>query len=230
MYTNFAVRLPFFNYTLRSQSHHPSSSKNICRELSKLQLYRHAKPTFTTQAPITNRNTKTTKIAPFKLFAADKDTKISDKTAVEFLFLGTGAANPTPRRSCSGLLLRMANHSILFDCGEGVLYNVQRLREDLSDLNTIILTHNHGDHLFGLPTFLNYYWDKYPNNKLQIIGSAPVADWIYHSFEMCELSKYYSNFKVIELSYPIERQISPMPFPVTCSIPFDGQNSWCMYD
>lgn len=174
--------------------------------------------------------TNSTPHTEFRLYGNTSKKNVSDPTAVEFLFLGTGAANPTPRRSCSGLLLRIADEAILFDCGEGIAYNAQKLRENLSDLKTIILTHNHGDHLFGLPTFLRYFWDKYPNNKLKIIGTAPVAEWIYHSFEICELSKYYPNFSVEELSYPIQNLTPPLPFPVNSLVPDSGQNTWLWYD
>lgn len=64
--------------------------------------------------------------------------------------LGTGSGMPTEGRSHSALWLRIAEHNVLIDCGEGT---AQKLLEyDLTGdlLDTIVISHFHPDHSAGI--------------------------------------------------------------------------------
>jgi ribonuclease Z len=71
---------------------------------------------------------------------------------VEITFLGTSSGVPTRSRNVSSIALRLPQRAEmwLFDCGEGTQH--QFLRSDLktSQLRRIFITHQHGDHIFGL--------------------------------------------------------------------------------
>lgn len=73
---------------------------------------------------------------------------------VEVLLLGTGATRPLPHRALAAMWLQVGGRGVLFDCGEGTQVSAQRYGASLYKLDTLLLTHYHGDHLFGLPGLL----------------------------------------------------------------------------
>lgn len=73
---------------------------------------------------------------------------------VQVTLLGTGATKPLPDRALAALWLQVNGRGILFDCGEGTQVSAQRFGASLYKLDTLLLTHYHGDHLFGLPGLL----------------------------------------------------------------------------
>ena len=73
---------------------------------------------------------------------------------VEVLLLGTGATKPLPHRALAAMWLQVGGRGLLFDCGEGTQVSAQRYGASLYKLDNLLLTHYHGDHLFGLPGLL----------------------------------------------------------------------------
>lgn len=73
---------------------------------------------------------------------------------VQAILLGSGATRPLPDRALAALWLQTAGRGLLFDCGEGTQVSAQRYGASLYKLDTLLLTHYHGDHLFGLPGLL----------------------------------------------------------------------------
>ncbi len=72
-------------------------------------------------------------------------------------FLGTSAGKPTTERNVSALALSLEqeNHWYLFDCGEGTQRQIMKSGLSLGKLETIFITHLHGDHYYGLPGLLS---------------------------------------------------------------------------
>jgi phosphoribosyl 1,2-cyclic phosphate phosphodiesterase len=83
---------------------------------------------------------------------------------MEFIFLGTGTSNGVPVISCgcatcasadprdkrtrSSLLVRQGSLTVLIDASTDLRF--QFLREDIRDIDAVLLTHNHADHIYGL--------------------------------------------------------------------------------
>ena len=72
----------------------------------------------------------------------------------EVTILGSNGAVPTPERHASGHLLRTESTDVLIDCGEGTQLQLQAAGHGLGRTDTILITHLHGDHYFGLPGLL----------------------------------------------------------------------------
>ena len=73
---------------------------------------------------------------------------------VELTMLGCGGTQPLPGRALAALWLQVAGSGLLFDCGEGTQAAARRWGCSLYKLDAILLTHYHGDHIFGLPGLL----------------------------------------------------------------------------
>lgn len=65
---------------------------------------------------------------------------------MKLTILGNNGPFPSAGGACSGYLLRSGSTNILIDCGNGTLANLQKVIP-IEDLDAIILTHLHSDHI-----------------------------------------------------------------------------------
>jgi len=75
------------------------------------------------------------------------------------VFLGTSAGTPTKTKNVSSVAVRLETGRVLLvDCGEGTQHQLLRASDScsirLAKLVGVLITHLHGDHLFGLPGLL----------------------------------------------------------------------------
>jgi ribonuclease Z len=83
--------------------------------------------------------------------------------------MGSASAKPVIERFQSAQVLSVRGRSFLIDCGEGVQMQLQRFGVSAMKIDSIFISHIHGDHVFGLfgllstmgmlsrPTPLNIY-------------------------------------------------------------------------
>jgi ribonuclease Z len=76
------------------------------------------------------------------------------KMVLDVALVGTGGMMPLPNRWLSSVLLRYQGRLILFDCGEGTQISLRALGWGLKDIDLILISHVHGDHVTGLPGLL----------------------------------------------------------------------------
>ena len=73
------------------------------------------------------------------------------------LFLGTAGAAPSAHRGAPGHLVRRGGDRILVDCGEGTQRQLLRSGVGLVDVDDVLITHCHADHVLGLPGMLKTF-------------------------------------------------------------------------
>ena len=73
---------------------------------------------------------------------------------LELLFLGTGASVPSRDRATSCIAVRGGSDIILMDCGEGSQRQLMISPFSFMKIRAVLITHLHGDHVFGLPGLL----------------------------------------------------------------------------
>ncbi len=69
--------------------------------------------------------------------------------------LGCGSAKPTLRHQPSAQLLELRGKYYMIDCGEGLQTAMQRRDLSMLKVGHIFISHNHGDHVFGLPGLIS---------------------------------------------------------------------------
>lgn len=69
--------------------------------------------------------------------------------------LGCGSALPTRKHLPSSQVVNLREKLLLIDCGEGAQLAWRTTGLNWQKISHILLTHAHGDHVFGLPGFLS---------------------------------------------------------------------------
>ncbi len=73
---------------------------------------------------------------------------------LDVCLLGTGGMVPLPNRWLTSLWVRYEGKGLLIDCGEGTQITMRELGWSFKDVDHILFTHFHGDHISGLPGLL----------------------------------------------------------------------------
>jgi ribonuclease Z len=97
---------------------------------------------------------------------------------LDICLLGSGGTLPLPSRRLSAALIRVGGTQILIDCGEGTQVAIRERGWGLRNIDTILLTHMHADHVLGLPGLLltMAFAEKGPDEPLTILGPEPLQD------------------------------------------------------
>lgn len=94
---------------------------------------------------------------------------------LELLFLGTGAAVPSREHSTSCIAVRSGSSIILLDCGEGSQRQIMVSPFSFMKIRAILITHMHGDHVFGLPGLLQTMGISGRKDPLTVYGPRGIA-------------------------------------------------------
>jgi ribonuclease Z len=73
----------------------------------------------------------------------------------EVCFLGTGGAVPTQDKDNTSFVLKHKEIQVLVDCPGGVIQKIKRLSLDPCKTTSIVITHIHPDHVYGLPSLVH---------------------------------------------------------------------------
>lgn len=98
------------------------------------------------------------------------------RTSVKIRFLGTGNFSTT--RKCTSFSL---DDRMLFDIGFGTLNSLRENNLDVTDIDTIIVSHFHPDHVGDILYFIIRHWELSKENTdrfLQIIGPVGMKEYI----------------------------------------------------
>lgn len=115
---------------------------------------------------------------------------------MEVQFLGTGAGQPSKQRNVASLALKLLdeiNEIWLFDVGEATQHQILKTNIRLRKVTKIFISHNHGDHIFGLPGLLATRSFQGDVGPLTIYGPPGIEQFVKTALQV-------SRTKV---SYPI---------------------------
>src|SRR4051794_29868116 len=90
---------------------------------------------------------------------------------LDVLFVGTAGSAPTARRGLPATLIRRGGDRLLVDCGEGTQRQLVR-SVGLIELEDILITHFHADHVLGLPGLLKTFSLRGRERPLRVYGPS----------------------------------------------------------
>jgi len=120
--------------------------------------------------------------------------KTTEQKQIKVTFLGTGtsigvpvitcdcpvcqSADPHDKRLRTSVMIEVNGCTFVIDCGPD--FRIQMLRENVNNLDAVIFTHEHRDHIAGLDDIraFNYVLNK----KIDIYGTRQVMDAIQTEF------------------------------------------------
>lgn len=113
---------------------------------------------------------------------------------LELIFLGTSAGRPTKDRNATSIMLNlMAERGTLwmFDCGEGTQQQLLKTHFNLAKLESIFITHLHGDHIFGLPGILTSRSIMQNRKGMTVFGPKGIKGFIEMILEVSDSALTY---------------------------------------
>jgi len=108
---------------------------------------------------------------------------------MEVQFLGTSSGVPTKSRNVSGIALveKAGKRWHLIDCGEGTQHRILSSKLSVNKLETIFVTHVHGDHCYGLPGLIASAGLSGRTNGLTIVAPKGIKEWLESTIQYTQL-------------------------------------------
>ena len=141
--------------------------------------------------------------------------------------MGCGSAKPTTRHQPTSQILNVRGKFFMIDCGEGAQAQMQRMGLSMMNIGHIFISHNHGDHVFGLPGLIGTMDLLGRTAELHIHGPQQVVELL--QFLMIT---YYAEIQYKVLFHPVDvskhelifedRSISVYSIPLQHRIPSVG--------
>ncbi len=109
------------------------------------------------------------------------------QTEVELILLGTGYPRPDPETAGPATAVVVNGKIFVVDTGRNVTNRLWATEYPLKDIQAVLLTHLHSDHISGLPDLFNTSWIFGRYTPLELYGppgTTTVADAILKMFEV----------------------------------------------
>ncbi len=141
--------------------------------------------------------------------------------------LGTGAPASDPHRTTTMLSISDKFGSVLIDCGGDALQRAMMVGIEVGDIKTMILTHEHPDHVGGWPLFLEKIWLHGQTPSFSVYGPAPALEQARKNFAAYDTSNWAGLPDVAWRAVPLDPKshfltIGPLRFsstPTTHAVP-----------
>lgn len=142
--------------------------------------------------------------------------------------LGSGAALPTGRRRCSAQVININGFKLLLDCAEGTQDRIRQHHLKLQSLGTVLISHLHGDHFFGLAPLLSTMHLCGRTEPMTIVAPKGAKEVIETTFALTGNHVGYElNFIEMDFSEGLHRvfegkRCTVDAFPIVHSVPTFG--------
>ncbi len=108
-------------------------------------------------------------------------------------FFGTAGMAPTRERNTAAVLVQIESEGVLFDCGEGTQRQMRIAGISPTKVTHILLSHWHGDHVYGLPGLLQTLAASEYSGTLKVFGPEGTKDTFTRMIKLFGLPR---NLKV----------------------------------
>jgi ribonuclease Z len=118
---------------------------------------------------------------------------------IKLTFFGTSDQIPSANRNHTAILLSYEGENILVDCGEGTQRQFRKAKLNPCRITRILITHWHGDHVFGLPGILSTLALSGYQKTLYIYGPRGTREFFKRLLDVFRFDKSY-RIEVQEVS------------------------------
>ena len=143
-----------------------------------------------------------------------------DFSRIDWRILGCSAAIPAPGQYPSAQSIRVGGTLMLIDCGEGTQIRIREVGLRGATFDVILISHLHGDHVFGLPGLMSSWTLQGRSKPLVVVGPAGLetflrgvnlstqGNWSYSvEFRIAEPGIVYQNDDVVVRSQALKHRI-----------------------
>ncbi len=109
------------------------------------------------------------------------------------ILLGTNSSMPNHGRFTSSQVVIIGRHYIMIDCGEGAQIRLSEYKIKRNKISHILISHLHGDHVYGLFGLLGSYMHYNRTSPLHIYGTIGIRELLHSVFR---LSDSHFSFKI----------------------------------
>ncbi len=137
--------------------------------------------------------------------------------------LGCYAATPRTFTNPTSQVLEIRNRLFLIDCGEGTQVQLRKNKIKFSKINSVFISHLHGDHFFGLVGLISTFSLLNRTTDLHIYGPKGIKEIIclqlklsnswtsyglfFHELESKESEIIFEDEKVIVKTIPLKHRV-----------------------
>ncbi len=114
--------------------------------------------------------------------------------SLKLTILGCHSATPRTFAHPTSQFLEINNRAFLIDCGEGTQVQLRKYKIKFSKIDTIFISHLHGDHFFGLVGLISTFGLLNRTNDLHVYGPKGLKEIIELQLK---LSKSYLQFQLV---------------------------------
>ena len=146
----------------------------------------------------------------------------------ELNILGCGSAKPTTHHQPTSQILNVRGKYFMIDCGEGAQTQMQMMGLSMANIGHIFISHNHGDHVFGLPGLIGTMDLLGRTAELHIHGPQQVGELldflqhiyyaeigyevIFHPIDTRQHQLIFEDRSITVHSIPLEHRIPSVGF------------------
>ena len=130
---------------------------------------------------------------------------------------------PTKERAHTSILFTHNKENILIDCGEGTQRQLRIANIAAPKITRILITHWHGDHVFGLPGLLQTILANAPEHAVQLYGPRGMQRFCEQMFEVFFVRK--PNVQIHEVDEGVvfsTEELEVTTLPLRHSVPCVG--------
>lgn len=125
----------------------------------------------------------------------------------DVIILGCGAATPTLQHAPTSQAVCWQGRWILLDAGEGVQTNIRKYKVPMQKIDTICISHMHGDHVLGLPGLLGSMNLFGRERDLTLVGPASLETYVRESLRLTHtFVRFTMHFIACDTSRPAQIQ------------------------
>lgn len=115
---------------------------------------------------------------------------------LKVIILGTSSALCSNLIDNTYLAISYKDETFLIDCAGSPAHKLLKAGINLHNLNNIIITHAHPDHIYGLPSLIHNFWLLKRDKDLNILANLDTLNIIKDLIKLHQLERCNSQFKI----------------------------------